>query len=407
MKHQSPRGMELYHWHWTGRSKDGRRLSGEIVAHQRSEIQQQLRDQGIAVKGLRQGRRWRSRRGRIQPRDIMHFSRQLAELLQASIPLPQALGVLATSLNNPAMRSLVLNLRQQVSDGASLSRALHHFPRHFDALYCSMVEAGEQSGRLDQLLKRLAEHLERRESLAGRVRKALWYPACVVLVGLLITAILLTRVVPQFEQMFASFGAELPPLTRMTLSLSALAREWWLTASLLAVSCGFLLRAGLYRSPTLRLATERMMRRLPAIGMVLERAAVARFCRTLSATHAADVPLVDGLTTASGATDSHIYRQAINAIREDIASGQQLYFAMHNSRQFPTLAIQLVRIGEESGTLNTMLTRLAEYYEEDVERRADTLTTLLEPLIIVVLGVLVGGLILSMYLPILELGNVM
>lgn len=393
-------------WRWTGVGADGQPRSGEIIAHQRSEVLQQLRAQGIAMQALRRGRRWNRRRGRITARDIMLFSRQLATLLQARIPLLQALNVLAASLTHPGLCSLILNLHGQVADGTSFSRALQRFPRHFDALYQSMVEAGEQSGDLARMLERLACHLERRESLKGRVRKALWYPACVILVGILVTALLLIKVVPQFEQMFASFGAELPPLTRMTLSLSELARQWWPVASLMALAGAVLLRISLRRSPPLQRIAEQLMMRLPVIGVVLRRASVARFCRSLAITHAAGVPLVDGLQTAGAATASLLYRQAVGYISRDVASGQQLYFTMHNSRRFPPLAVQLVRIGEESGALGSMLARLAEYYEEDVEQRTDTLTTLLEPLVIVVLGLLVGGLVLSMYLPILELGSV-
>lgn len=401
-----PKQLPLRYWRWTGIGADGQRRSGEIAAHHRNEVLQQLRAQGIAMKALRRGRRWNRRKGRIAPRDIMLFSRQLATLLQAGIPLLQALDVLAASLTHPGVRSLTLNLHQQVADGAGFSRALERFPQHFDALYRSMVEAGEQSGSLDRMLERLACHLERRESLKGRVRKALWYPACVILIGLLVTALLLIKVVPQFEQMFASFGADLPPLTQLTLSLSELARDWWLATSVMTLASAGLLHVALRRSPPLCRIAERLMMRLPVIGVVLERAIVARFCRTLATTHAAGVPLVDGLHTAGGATGSHIYRQAVSRISRDVASGQQLYFAMLNSRRFPTLAVQLVRIGEESGALGAMLVRLAEYYEEDVEQRTDTLTTLLEPLVIAVLGLLVGGLVLSMYLPILELGSV-
>lgn len=393
-------------WHWKGEDRQGQRRSGVLLATGRPEAQRQLHQLGVIPRKLRQGGTLARFERQISPRDLTLFSRQLATLLTAGVPLLQAFHVLGESLSKPAMRLVVQALGMDVSAGASMAQALSRHPLTFDALYVNLVAAGEQSGTLDRMLERLAGHLEKRERLKARVRKALWYPSTVVAVGFAVSAILLIKVVPQFEQMFEGVGASLPPLTRLTIELSEFAQQWWLV---LLGSAGVMAGAARWwvkRSARARFAAHGLALRLPVVGTILEQAAVARFCRTLATAFAAGVPLVEALKTAAGACGNDVYCQAVAAVQNEVASGQRLHLAMRATRRFPPLALQMVAIGEEAGALDSMLTRVADHFEREVDDRVDTLTSLLEPLIIVVLGVVVGGLVLAMYLPIFQLGNV-
>lgn len=404
---REPQGSRLYRWRWQGNAASGRRLRGRVVAATRADVEKVLHAQGIVVLRIHRGGRSGATKGRIRSRDVMLFSRQLATLLKAGIPIIQAFEVVAESLNKPAMRALVQDLMSEIASGASLSEALGRYPRQFDSLYVSMIAAGEQSGALDAMLDRLALHQEKREALKSRVRKAMWYPASVLGVGFAVTAILLIKVVPQFEGLFAGFGAELPPLTQLTLSLSGVVQRYWLHALGGVVAATWLGRLWLRRSPHARRLAQRLALKLPVLGKVLDQSAVARFTRTLATAFAAGVPMIEALDTAKGSAGNALYAEAIGNVREHVAGGQQLHFAMRSAERFPALAVQMVGIGEESGMLDAMLHRVADYYEAEVDRRVDTLTTLMEPMIIVVLGVLVGGLVVSMYLPIFQLGGIM
>lgn len=290
--------------------------------------------------------------------------------------------------------------------GASFSDALKRHPEHFDRLFANLVEAGEQSGSLDRMLERVATYKEKIELLKGRVKKALWYPAAVIAVGIGVTALLLIKVVPQFESLFQGFGAELPAMTRMTIALSEFAQAYWWWGVLGVAAFIFFIRTGMKKSEAFAYRMHKFALRVPVLGQILDKSAVARYSRTLATTFGAGVPLVEALDTAAGATGNKVYERAVAQIREDVSTGQQLNFAMRMTEQFPALAVQMVGIGEESGALDAMLNRVADYYEEEVDNMVDTLTSLLEPFIIVVLGVLVGGLVISMYLPIFELGSV-
>ncbi|MEQ6888270.1 type II secretion system F family protein [Halomonas sp. CS7] len=398
--------VKLYRWRWTGKGPSGRKVAGEIIAPKRAEVERVLAGQNIIVKQVRRKSGFGGGMGKIKPRDIMLFARQMATMIRAGVPVLQAFQVVAESLKKPAMSALVQELMNEVSAGASFSEALRRHPEHFDRLFANMVEAGEQSGSLDHMLERVATYKEKVESLKGRVKKALWYPAAVIVVAIAVTALLLIKVVPQFESLFSGFGAELPAMTRMTIAMSEFAQQYWWWGVFGFAAFIFLLRGGMKRSEAFRFRMHKLSLRIPVIGDILDKSAVARYSRTLATTFGAGVPLVEALETAEGAAGNMVYERAIAQIREDVATGQQLHFAMRLTEQFPPLAVQMVGIGEEAGSLDAMLNRVADYYEEEVDNKVDTLTSLLEPFIIVILGVLVGGLVISMYLPIFELGSV-
>ncbi|RTR00148.1 type II secretion system F family protein [Halomonas nitroreducens] len=398
--------LKLYRWRWTGKGPHGRKVSGEIIAGRRVEVEKELAGQNIMIKNIRRKGGIGGGMGKIKPRDIMLFARQMATMIRAGVPVLQAFQVVAESLKKPAMCALVQELMNDVAAGASFSEALKRHPEHFDRLFSNLVEAGEQSGSLDRMLERVATYKEKLETLKSRVKKALWYPAAVIAVGIAVTALLLIKVVPQFESLFHGFGAELPAMTRMTIELSEFAQAYWLWGLGGVAAFIFLIRAGMKRSEAFTYRMHALALRIPVIGKILDKSAVARYSRTLATTFGAGVPLVEALDTAAGATGNKVYERAVEQIREDVSTGQQLHFAMRMTEQFPPLAVQMVGIGEEAGSLDAMLNRVADYYEEEVDNMVDTLTSLLEPFIIVVLGVMVGGLVISMYLPIFELGSV-
>ncbi|WP_404297353.1 type II secretion system F family protein [Halomonas sp.] len=397
---------KLYRWNWTGKGPNGRKVGGEIIAPQKVEVERILSGQNILIKSIKRKSGFGGGMGKIKPRDIMLFARQMATMIRAGVPVLQAFQVVAESLKKPAMSALVQELMNDVAAGASFSDALKRHPQHFDRLFANLVEAGEQSGSLDKMLDRVATYKEKIELLKGRVKKALWYPAAVIAVGIGVTALLLIKVVPQFESLFQGFGAELPAMTRMTISMSEFAQAywWWFVGGVVAFI--YLIRTGMKRSEAFAYRMHAMSLKVPVLGEILDKSSVARYSRTLATTFGAGVPLVEALDTAAGATGNKVYERAVAQIREDVSTGQQLAFAMRMTERFPALAVQMVGIGEESGALDAMLNRVADYYEEEVDNMVDTLTSLLEPFIIVVLGVLVGGLVISMYLPIFELGSV-
>ncbi|AXY40742.1 type II secretion system F family protein [Halomonas sp. JS92-SW72] len=398
--------IKLYRWRWTGKGPGGRKVGGEIVAAQKGEVEKILAGQNIIIKNVRRKSGFGGGMGKIKPRDIMLFARQMATMIRAGVPVLQAFQVVAESIKKPAMSGLVQELMNDVAAGASFSDALKRHPQHFDRLFANLVEAGEQSGSLDRMLDRVATYKEKIELLKGRVKKALWYPAAVIAVGIGVTALLLIKVVPQFESLFQGFGAELPAMTRMTIAMSEFAQAYWWWGVLGVAALIFFIRTGMKKSEAFAYRMHAFALKVPVLGEILDKSAVARYSRTLATTFGAGVPLVEALDTAAGATGNKVYERAVAQIREDVATGQQLNFAMRMTEQFPPLAVQMVGIGEESGALDAMLNRVADYYEEEVDNMVDTLTSLLEPFIIVVLGVLVGGLVISMYLPIFELGSV-
>jgi len=396
--------IKLSRWKWVGKGPQDRPLSGEMIGRSKAEVAAELAKQNIVIRRIsKKGNLGGS--GRINPNDVMVFARQMATMIRAGIPLLQALQVVAESLKKPAMVALVQHLMSDVSSGSSFSDALRRHPKHFDRLFVNLVNAGEQSGALDQMLDRVATYKEKVESLKARVKKALWYPTAVMTIGIAVTMLLLIKVVPEFESMFQSFGAELPALTQMTVNLSELAQRYWLMALGAVIGAVLLLKLSIQRSAKVAYRMHALLLRLPIIGDIMHKSAIARFSRTLATTFASGVPLVEGLDTAAGATGNKVYERAVIQTRQDVATGQQLHFAMRMTNRFPPLAIQMVSIGEEAGSLDAMLNRVADYYEEEVDNKVDALTSLMEPVIIVVLGVLVGGVVVSMYLPIFDLGS--
>ena len=402
-RRQTP-AIKLSRWKWIGKGPQNRTLSGEMIGRSKAEVTAELAKQNIDIRRISK-KGSIGGNGRINPNDIMVFARQMATMIRAGIPLLQALQVVAESLKKPAMVALIQQMMSDVSSGASFSDALRQHPKHFDRLFVNLVDAGEQAGALDQMLDRVATYKEKVESLKARVKKALWYPTAVMAIGIAVTMLLLVKVVPEFESMFQSFGAELPALTQMTVNLSKLAQQYWLTAFGALVAAIFLLKQGIQRSPNIAYRMHALLLRLPIIGDIMHKSAVARFSRTLATTFSSGVPLVEGLDTAAGATGNKVYEHAVVQTRQDVATGQQLHFAMRMTNRFPALAVQMVSIGEEAGSLDAMLNRVADYYEEEVDNKVDALTSLMEPVIIVVLGLLVGGVVVSMYLPIFNLGS--
>ncbi|WP_447556488.1 type II secretion system F family protein [Vreelandella sp. EE22] len=394
----------LHRWKWQGKGPQERIMKGDLIGRTKEEIVEQLAKQRITAVKI-QKRSSLGGRGKVASVDIMLFARQMATMMRAGIPILQALQAISESMKKPAMVDLTQQIMRDVSSGDSLSQAMAKHPKQFDRLFVNLVSAGEQAGALDQMLERIALYKEKVASLKSRVKKALWYPAAVMTIGLVVTMILLVVVVPEFESMFQGFGAELPMLTQLTVRFSELAQAFWLPALGLIVGGIFLLKAAARRSEKVAYNIDQLLLHLPVLGDILHKSAVSRFTRTLATTFSSGVPLIEGLETASGAADNRVYMKAIDEVRQDVTTGQQLHFAMRLTNRFPALAVQMVNIGEEAGSLDAMLNRVADYYEEEVENKVDTLTSLMEPVIIVVLGLLVGGVVVSMYLPIFEIGT--
>lgn len=391
---------------WEGTNRKGRRVCGQTAGHNPALIKAQLRQQGICPGRVRKRASvLPSLTAPIKALDIVLFTRQLATLLKAGIPLLQALDIVSEGFENPRMQALVNGLKQEIAAGTNLATALRKQPRYFDELYCNLIAAGEQAGALEALLERVAIHLEKTQQLKARVKKAMTYPAAVLVVASVVCTLLLMHVVPQFQSLFAGVDGELPGFTLGVIALSEfLQRAWWIVAACLGVSIAALRQA--YRvSPGFRHGLQAALLKAPLAGTLMKKSAVARYARTLSTTFSAGVPLVQALDSVAGAVGNGPFRRAIERMRHDVASGIQLNQAMTGSGLFPRMAIQMTIIGEESGTLDRMLEKVASHYEADVDSLVDRLTSLMEPLIMVVLGSIVGGLVIAMYLPVFQLGS--
>ncbi|HEC07408.1 MAG TPA: type II secretion system F family protein, partial [Thiolapillus brandeum] len=329
---------------------------------------------------------------------------QLATMMKAGVPLVQSLDIVGKGHNNPTMQELILTIKADIEGGTSLTNALRKHPMYFDDLFCNLVDAGEQAGVLETLLERIATYKEKTESIKKKIKKALIYPASVLSVGIIVTAIILIFVVPVFEDLFSSFGADLPAFTQMVVSMSRYIRDNWFFI-IIGLAAIIILTANLWkRSPKFRELIDRAMLKAPIFGSIMHKSALARFARTTSTMFAAGVPMVEALESVAGATGSVVYGIAVREMREDIATGQSLRLAMEQQPLFPHMVKQMVAIGEESGSLDGMLSKVADFYEEEVDNAVDSLSSLMEPLIMVVLGTLVGGLVVAMYLPIFKLG---
>ncbi len=393
---------------WQGRDKSGNISKGKIDAADLASAKALLRRQGINPhKMKREGSNlFSSRNAAIKAVDIAYFIRQLATMMKAGVPLLQALDLVANGSEKVKLKKLVYEVRGDVNGGLEFAVALSRHPDYFDDLVCSLVHAGEQSGALETMLDRIATYKEKTESLKKKIKKAMTYPLAVIAVGVIVSAILLVKVVPQFEQVFSSFGADLPAFTQMIINLSEWMQKWWFVCLLVLVGVIFGFTKLRAKSETFSDMVDRAVLRIPVFGGILHKAAVARFSRTLATTFAAGVPLVEALDSAAGAAGNVVYRNAIIQIRNGVSTGQAMQHAVQMTGVFPVMTIQMIAIGEEAGSLDHMLDRIATFYEEDVDNAVDNLSSLLEPLIMVVLGVLVGGLVIAMYLPIFQLGQV-
>lgn len=392
---------------WEGTDKKGFKVSGESVGPSPALIKAQLRKQGIKpTKVRRKSISLFSTGKKITPMDIALFARQMATMMKAGVPLLQSFDIISEGVDNPNMRKLVDEIKQHVAAGNSFAAALRTRPLYFDELFCNLVDAGEQAGALETLLDRVATYKEKTEALKAKIKKAMNYPIAVVVVAVIVSCILLIKVVPQFESVFAGFGAELPAFTQFVVGLSKGLQTWWLAilVGFFAVIFGFINIKK--RSEKFRDLLDRLVLKAPIVGNIVFKSSVARYARTLSTTFAAGVPLVEALTSVAGATGNIVFKNAVNKVKHDVTSGMQLNFSMRSTGVFPSMAIQMTAIGEESGALDVMLDKVASYYEAEVDNAVDGLTALMEPIIMSVLGVLVGGLVIAMYLPIFQLGAV-
>ncbi len=391
---------------WEGLDKKGIKVRGELNGHNPALIKAQLRKQGInPTKVKKKSVSIFGAGKKIKPLDIAFFSRQMATMMKAGVPLLQSFDIISEGSDNPNMRKLVDDIKQEVAAGHSFATSLRQKPQYFDDLYCNLVDAGEQAGALESLLDRVATYKEKTESLKAKIKKAMTYPIAVVIVAFIVTGILLIKVVPQFQAIFEGFGAQLPAFTLMVVGLSEAVQEYWfllLGAMLLAF---IVFRKAYKTSEKFRNSLDRALLKIPIIGPLLYKSAVARYARTLSTTFAAGVPLVEALDSVAGATGNIVFKNAVQKVKQDVSTGMQLNFSMRSTGVFPMLAVQMTAIGEESGALDSMLDKVATYYEDEVDNMVDSLTALMEPMIMAVLGVIVGGLVIAMYLPIFQLGN--
>lgn len=392
---------------WEGVDRKGTKMSGELSGHNPALIKAQLRRQGISPGKVKKKTASLFGKGkRIKPMDIALFTRQMSTMMRAGVPLLQSFDIISEGVDNPNMRKLVDEVKQEVAAGNSFASSLRKKPEYFDDLYCNLVDAGEQAGALETLLDRVATYKEKTEQLKAKIKKAMTYPIAVVVVAIIVSGILLIKVVPQFKSIFEGFGAELPAFTLMVMGLSDVVQEWYLLLLAGFVCLFFGFKHAMKRSQKLRDTVDRWLLKVPIVGAILYKSAVARYARTLSTTFAAGVPLVDALDSVSGATGNVVFKNAVNRIKADVSTGMQLNFSMRSTGVFPTLAIQMTAISEESGALDDMLDRVATIYEAEVDNMVDSLTSLMEPMIMAVLGVVVGGLVIAMYLPIFQLGSV-
>jgi len=399
---------QLESFNWVGIDKRGTKIKGEYAAKNASLVRAELRRQGINPTSVKpKGKPLFGASGRrIKPREIAVFSRQISVMMAAGVPMVQGFEIIASGQSNPRMKNMLTDIKVNIEGGATLAESLHKFPVQFDELYCNLVKAGESAGVLDTVLDTVATYKENIESLKSKIKKAMFYPAMVMSVAIIVSAILLIFVVPQFEAVFANFGAQLPAFTQMIVNLSKfMVGYWW--AILLIVAAVVVGLIFLYkRSRTFAHFMARAVLKLPVIGKILHESAIARFARTLGVTFAAGVPLVEALESVGQATGSPVYNAAVLRIRDDVAVGHQLQLAMRQTALFPNMVVQMVAIGEESGALDKMLFKIAEFYEEEVNNAVDALASLMEPFIMVIIGVLVGGMVVGMYLPIFKLAAV-
>lgn len=391
---------------WEGTDRTGNKVKGKTVAVSEAAVRSELRRQGVVPLRVRRKSQLLVRTGTVTPQDIAVFSRQLATMLTAGIPLVQGFEIIGAGHDNPAVRRLILAIKADVEGGTELASALAKHPLYFDDLYVSLVSAGEQAGALESLLEKIADYKEKTEAIKKKIKKALFYPAAVVAVAIIVTGILMIFVIPEFESLFEGFGADLPAFTRMVIDVSYFIRTrgWLIVGVVVASVIGFLRAKRRYRG--VQHFVDRVALKLPVIGVILNKSSVARFARTLATTFAAGVPLVEALESVAGACGNVVYEAGVLKMRDEVATGQRLQRAMENTELFPNMVNQMIAVGEESGSLDDMASKVADFYEEEVDNAVDSMSSLLEPLIMSILGVLVGGLVIAMYLPIFKMGQV-
>jgi type IV pilus assembly protein PilC len=393
---------------WEGADRSGKRIKGEMSGTNDALIKAVLRRQGINPLKVKKKPKplFGSGKKKITSKDICVFSRQLATMMSSGVPMVQSFEIVGRGHQNPSMQELLLTIKSDVEAGNSLGDALAKHPRYFDDLYVNLIRAGEAGGILEALLDKIATYKEKTEAIKGKIKKALFYPGAVIVVAFIITAILMIFVIPQFAELFQGFGADLPALTQLVINLSdAFVNYWYYIFGGIGVAVyGFIFAKK--RSPGLRRLLDRLSLKIPVVGDILVKATIARFARTLGTMFAAGVPLVEAMNSVAGAAGNSVYQDAIYTIRDEIATGTQLQVAMRQSGLFPNMVVQMVAIGEESGSIDSMLAKVAEFYEQEVDNAVDAMSSLMEPMIMVVLGTLIGGLVVAMYLPIFKMGSV-
>lgn len=395
---------------WQGINRKGDKVNGEYKGKNEKEVKESLRRQGVNPTKLKKKPEPLLKIGKsytITPMDIAMVSRQLATMLTAGVPLVQSMAIVAEGHDKAMMRDLLGSINAEIQSGVPVADALRPHREYFDDLYCDLVAVGEQSGSLDQVYDRIATYKEKTEALKSKIKKAMLYPTAVIVVAFAVTMLLLIFVVPQFESIFSGFGAELPAFTQFVLKISDAVQAYWYLIVGALILAGVLFKKAHFKSENVRNKTDIFLLKLPIIGPILRKSCIARFSRTLATTFTAGVPLLDGLESAAGASGNYIYRRAVLSARRDVESGLMLNIAMRTSNIFPNMLIQMIMIGEESGNIDDMLNKVANIYEAEVDDAVDGLTTLIEPLIMVVIGTLVGGLIIAMYLPIFKMGSIL
>ena len=391
---------------WEGKDRKGNRVKGRGLAKDEMEMRSDLRRQGIAASKVRKERQWFKSDGKVTAEDIAIFARQLATMLTAGIPMVQAFEIIGVGHDKPAMQKLVLAIKSDIETGNALNQALAKHPLYFDDLFVNLVEAGEHAGALETVLDKIATYKEKTEALKKKIKKALFYPAAVLAVAIIVTVILLLFVIPQFESLFKGFGADLPAFTQFVINMSRWMQDNGWMLLIIVGAAAFTFGYFYKRSRPMRQFIDRMSLGVPVIGPILKKAAIARFARTLATMFGAGVPLVEAMKSVAGATGNIVYQDATLKMRDEISTGLRMQRAMENTGLFPNMVVQMIAVGEESGSLDEMASKVADFYEADVDAAVDGLSSLLEPLIMVILGTLVGGLVVAMYLPIFKLGAV-
>ena len=401
---KSSKDVKVYNYTWEGKDKTGKQVKGEMRASGENIVNATLRRQGIQNAKVKKASS--SRGKKITDQDITFFTRQLAVMMKAGVPLLQSFDIVAKGHSNPSVTRLLLDIKTEVETGSSLAQAFRKYPLYFDNLFCNLVGAGEQAGILDTLLDRLAMYKEKMLAIRGKIKKALFYPVAILVVAFVVTAVIMIFVIPQFKELFAGFGANLPAPTLVVMQISDIFTSYWYLIFGGIFGAFWLFMNALKRSEAMQFAMDRLMLKLPVVGDMVRKATIARWTRTLSTMFAAGVPLVEALDSVAGASGNRVYMQATKKIQQEVSTGSSLTASMQNSGVFPNMVLQMCAIGEESGALDGMLGKVADFFEREVDDAVDALSSLMEPLIMAVLGVLIGGLVVAMYLPIFKMGQV-